>query len=60
MLSQVDLTKLVKQPADQIDIPQKFNVTGLYDLPFGKGKNFSLFAENAAEREKANKPPEAL
>jgi len=31
-------TPLVKQPADQIDIPQKFNVAGVYELPFGKGK----------------------
>jgi hypothetical protein len=34
-------TPLVKQPADQIDIPQKFNVAGVYELPFGKGKPFA-------------------
>jgi len=34
-------TKLIKQPADQIDIPQKFNIAGLYELPFGKGKKFA-------------------
>ena len=31
----------MKQPADQIDIPQKFNLAGLYELPFGKGKKFA-------------------
>ncbi|MBI3209459.1 MAG: TonB-dependent receptor [Candidatus Solibacter usitatus] len=34
-------TPLVKQPADQIDIPRKFNFAGVYDLPFGKGKQFA-------------------
>ncbi len=29
---------LVKQPADQIDIPRKFNLLGLYELPFGRGR----------------------
>ena len=33
-------TRLVKQPADQIDIPRKFNFAGIYELPFGKGKPF--------------------
>jgi hypothetical protein len=33
-------SKLVKQPADQIDIPQKFNIAGVWELPFGKGKKF--------------------
>ena len=37
-LANPDSTPLVKQPADQIDIPQKFNFTGVYELPFGKGK----------------------
>src|SRR5262249_40201194 len=32
---------LVKQPADQIDIPQKFNFAGVYELPAGKGKPFA-------------------
>jgi hypothetical protein len=31
-------SKLVKQPADQIDIPQKFNIAGVWELPVGKGK----------------------
>ena len=34
-------TKLVKQPADQIDIPRKFNFAGIYELPFGRGKQFA-------------------
>ena len=34
-------TKLVKQPADNLDIPQKFNLAGLYELPLGKGKKFA-------------------
>ena len=37
-LSDPASTKLVKQSADQIDIPQKFNLAGVYELPFGKGK----------------------
>jgi len=39
VLSDPASTKLVKQPADQIDIPQKFNFTGIYELPFGRGKS---------------------
>lgn len=38
VLANPDATPLVKQPADQIDIPQKFNLSGVYELPFGKGK----------------------
>ncbi len=34
-------TRLVKQPADQIDIPRKLNFAGLYELPFGRGKKFA-------------------
>jgi hypothetical protein len=41
MLANPDTTPLIKQPADQIDIPQKFNVAGVYELPFGKGKMFA-------------------
>ena len=42
-------TPLVKQPADQIDIPQKFNFTGVYDLPFGKGRRFGGSMPRAAD-----------
>jgi len=37
-LSDVGSTRLIKQPADEIDIPQKFNFTGVFELPFGKGR----------------------
>jgi hypothetical protein len=40
-LADPSLTPLVKQPADQIDIPRKFNFTGLYELPFGRGKKWA-------------------
>ncbi len=40
-LSDPSATRLVKQPADNLDIPQKFNLAGLYELPFGKGKKFA-------------------
>jgi hypothetical protein len=40
VLSDVSATPLIKQPADQIDIPHKFNIAGVYELPFGKGKPF--------------------
>jgi hypothetical protein len=31
-------TKLVKESDQNIDAPQKFVITGIYELPFGKGK----------------------
>ena len=40
-LSDPSATPLVKQSyssSAQIDIPQKFNIAGVYELPFGKGK----------------------
>jgi hypothetical protein len=40
-LSDPSSTPLVKQSASssaQIDVPQKFNLAGVYELPFGKGK----------------------
>jgi hypothetical protein len=40
-LSDPGANKLVKEPADQLDIPQKFNITAVYELPFGKGKPFA-------------------
>jgi len=33
-------TPLVKQSADQIDIPRKFNLAAVWQLPFGKGMRF--------------------
>ncbi len=33
-------TQLIKQPADQIDIPQKFNILAVLELPVGKGRRF--------------------
>jgi hypothetical protein len=35
-----DATNLVDEPADQVDIPHKFNLTALYELPFGKGRRY--------------------
>jgi len=32
------VTPLEKRSATQIDIPQKFTIAGVYDLPFGKGR----------------------
>lgn len=40
-LADVESTLLIKQPADQIDIPQKFNITAVVDLPFGRGRRFA-------------------
>ena len=34
-------TRLVKQPADQIDIPRKLNFAGIYELPFGRTKKYA-------------------
>ncbi len=40
-LSDIHATKLEKRPANQIDIPQKFNFGGVYELPIGKGRHFA-------------------
>lgn len=40
VLGDIDATQLEKRSADQIDIPQKFTIAGVYDLPFGKGKRW--------------------
>jgi outer membrane receptor protein involved in Fe transport len=37
-LSNWENTKLVKESDQNVDIPQKFVIAGLYELPFGKGK----------------------
>jgi hypothetical protein len=39
-LSNIDATKLEKRPANQVDIPQKFNFGGVYELPVGRGRHF--------------------
>jgi hypothetical protein len=39
-LSDINATKLEKRPANQVDIPQKFNFSGVYELPVGKGRHF--------------------
>ena len=41
VLNNPSATPLVKQPADQVDLPQKFNISGVYELPFGKGRHFA-------------------
>jgi hypothetical protein len=41
LLSSPDASPLEKRLADQIDVPQKFNIAGVYDLPFGKGRHFA-------------------
>jgi len=33
-------SKLEKRSANQIDIPQRFNITGIYELPFGHGRQW--------------------
>ena len=48
-LASPESTSLVKQSADQIDIPRKFNFAGLYELPFGKGKRFATGAPKALD-----------
>jgi carboxypeptidase family protein len=37
-LQNIDASVLEKRSADQIDLPQKFTIAGVYDLPFGKGR----------------------
>ena len=34
-------SRLEKQSADQIDIPRKFNLAGVWELPFGKGRRLA-------------------
>ena len=34
-------SRLEKQSVDQIDIPRKFNLAGVWELPFGKGKRLA-------------------
>jgi hypothetical protein len=37
-LGNVDASPLEKVPVNQVDIPQKFVIAGVWELPFGKGK----------------------
>jgi hypothetical protein len=38
VLNNIDATRLEKRSADQIDLPQKFTIVYVWELPFGKGK----------------------
>ncbi|MFN0100655.1 MAG: carboxypeptidase regulatory-like domain-containing protein [Bryobacteraceae bacterium] len=40
---------LVKQSADNIDIPRKFNLAAVWELPFGQGKPFASGVNRAAD-----------
>jgi hypothetical protein len=37
-LNNPDASPLEKRSADQIDLPQKFTIAGVYEMPFGKGR----------------------
>ena len=39
-VNNVDATVLVKESDQEADIPRKFVIAGIYELPFGKGKQF--------------------
>ncbi len=39
-IASYDSTRLVKESDQSIDIPQKFVIAGIYELPFGKGRKF--------------------
>lgn len=41
VLSDPSLTQLEKRSAKEIDIPQKFAVTAVWELPFGKGRQYA-------------------
>ncbi|MCX6636662.1 MAG: TonB-dependent receptor [Acidobacteria bacterium] len=40
-LNNYDATRLIKEPYQDADTPQKFVIAGIYELPFGKGKPFA-------------------
>jgi len=40
-LTNYDATKLIKEPYQDADTPQKFVIAGIYELPFGKGKKIA-------------------
>lgn len=39
-LTNYQSTPLVKEPDQAVDIPQKFVIAGIYELPFGRGRKF--------------------
>lgn len=41
VLADSEATRLEKRSAGQIDIPQKFVIAGVFDLPFGRGKRLA-------------------
>jgi hypothetical protein len=42
-------SRLIKQSADQIDIPRKFNLAAVWQLPIGRGKPFATNINRAAD-----------
>lgn len=48
-LQNLDASVLEKRSADQIDIPQKFTIAGVFDLPFGKGRPIGGNMHRAAD-----------
>jgi hypothetical protein len=49
VLSNPESTRLEKRSAGQIDIPQKFVVAGVFDLPVGRNKKFAAHARKAVD-----------
>ena len=49
VLSDIDATPLEKRSATETDVPHKFNFTGVFDLPVGKGKPFGTNLPKAAD-----------
>ncbi len=39
-ISSADATRLIKESDQNVDIPRKFVIAGIYELPFGKGRSF--------------------
>ncbi|MBI4909840.1 MAG: TonB-dependent receptor [Acidobacteria bacterium] len=39
-LNSFEATRLIKEPDQNTDIPQKFVIAGIYELPFGRGQRF--------------------
>jgi hypothetical protein len=49
-LTGFDNTPLVKESDQNIDIPQKFVIAGIYELPFGKGRKFAATIPGAVNQ----------
>jgi hypothetical protein len=49
-LSSYESTKLVKESNQNIDAPQKFVIAGIYELPFGKGRQFASSVPGVVEQ----------